>query len=128
MKYLLDTHAYIWWDSHSSELPSTVFGLLRDRKHSFWLSIASVWEIQIKLQTGKLKLRMPLRDIVEHQQKTNRIELLPITLPHVLALDRLPPHHKDPFDRIIIAQAQIEGLTLISHDEKFSQYEVPVVW
>jgi PIN domain nuclease of toxin-antitoxin system len=105
-----------------------VFNLLKNPEHDFWLSVASVWEMQIKLQAGKLTLRMPLPDIVEHQQKNNRIELLPIILPHVLALDGLPSHHKDPFDRILIAQAQVEKLTLVSHDSTFAQYGVAVVW
>jgi PIN domain nuclease of toxin-antitoxin system len=84
--------------------------------------------MQIKLQAGKLNLRMSLPDIVEHQQKNNRIELLPILLPHALALDGLPLHHKDPFDRILIAQAQVEKLTLVTHDSIFAQYGVAVMW
>lgn len=125
MKYLLDTHTFIWWDSNASKLSSTA---LRDKNNAFWFSVASLWEIQIKLQTGKLKLRVSLSEIVEHQQKTNRIELLPVLLPHVLALENLPLHHKDPFDRILITQAQVENLKLISHDPMIVQYPVSVVW
>jgi PIN domain nuclease of toxin-antitoxin system len=128
MNYLLDTHAFIWADSEPGKLSAQVTTLLRNRRNIVFISIASLWEMQIKLQTGKITLRMPLQDIVPHQQKTNRIEILSITLPHVLALNALPPHHKDPFDRILIAQARIEGLTLITHDRMFSQYPVQVVW
>lgn len=128
MNYLLDTHTFIWWDSNAAELSSTAFKLLRDKNNSFWLSIASLWEMQIKLQTGKLKLRMPLRELVEHQQRTNHIQLLTMQMSHVLALDSLPLHHRDPFDRILIAQAQIESLTLISHDPIISEYPVSVIW
>jgi len=128
MRYLLDTHTFIWWDSNASDLSSTVFKLLKNPDNAFWLSIASIWEMQIKYEASKLTLRMPLPDIVQHQQKENRIELLPITLRHVLGLDGLPLHHKDPFDRILIAQAQVEQLTLVSHDSSFAQYGVPVVW
>ena len=128
MRYLLDTHTFIWWDSNASELSSTVFNLLKNPANNFWFSVASVWEMQIKLQAGKLNLRMSLPEIVEHQQKNNRIELLPILLPHALSLDGLPLHHKDPFDRILIAQAQVEKLTLVSHDAIFAQYGVAVMW
>jgi PIN domain nuclease of toxin-antitoxin system len=71
---------------------------------------------------------MPLRDIVQYQQNKNRMQLLSVLLPHVLALASLPLHHKDPFDRILIAQAQVEQLTLMSHDSAFAQYPIQVVW
>lgn len=128
MNYLLDTHTFIWADSDPAKLPPRVAVLIQDPNNTILISVASLWEMQIKLQIGKLTLRMPLPDIVEHQRKNNRIELLPIMLPHVLGLDGLPLHHKDPFDRILIAQAQVEKLTLVSHDSIFAQYGVAVVW
>ena len=74
-------------------------------EHSFYLSIASAWEIQIKVQLGKLALAVPIEELVRKNQRENNIELLPITLKHISQLEKLPSHHKDPFDRIIIAQA-----------------------
>lgn len=128
MRYLLDTQAFLLWDMESGKLPSSVFELLQAKSHTLFLSIASVWEIQIKLQIGKLRLGASLTTVIENQQQNNGIELLPIQLPHIAALDQLPPHHKDPFDRLLIAQARVEDLTLISGDPVFKQYPVQVMW
>lgn len=94
----------------------------------FFLSMASVWEMQIKLQLGKLKLNLTLAEIIENQRQTNNIEILPISLTHVLALGSLPSHHKDPFDRLLIAQANVEDTILVSRDPVFTHYPVEVVW
>ena len=128
MKVLLDTHTFIWWDSEPEKLSSTVLTLCRDRTNILLLSMASVWEMQIKLQLGKLKLNLPLAEIIENQRQTNNIEILPIGLTHVLALDSLPSHHKDPFDRLLIAQANVEDTILVSRDPVFTHYPVEVVW
>jgi PIN domain nuclease of toxin-antitoxin system len=80
--------------------------------------------MQIKLQSGKLKLDLPLATIIENQKKTNNVEVLPVTLAHVLALENLPKHHKDPFDRILIAQANVEKALFVSKDDKFEKYPV----
>jgi len=84
--------------------------------------------MQIKIQLGKLRLALPLKEIVETQQKTNNIEILPVTLAHVLALENLPSHHKDPFDRMLIAQAMVEEAALVSGDPNIAKYSVKVVW
>ena len=84
--------------------------------------------MQIKLQLGKLTLKLPLTDIIETQQQTNNVEILPIHLAHILALETLSLHHKDPFDRVLIAQANVEGAILLSCDPIFSNYPVNVVW
>ena len=84
--------------------------------------------MQIKLQLGKLHLKMPLQQIIEGQQLTNNIQVLPITLAHVLALEGLPKPHKDPFDRLLVAQATVENLILLSSDKIFEQYPVPLLW
>jgi PIN domain nuclease of toxin-antitoxin system len=89
--------------------------------------VASVWEMQIKQQLGKLSLRLPLADLIADQQKTNGIEILPVHLAHVLALTNLPPHHKDPFDRLLIAQSNAESLGLLSVDAIFQQYSVQLL-
>ncbi len=128
MKLLLDTHTFIWWDSEPAKLSSKVLALCQDRANTVLLSVASVWEMQIKLQLGKLKLSLSLAEVIESQQQTNDIEVLPITLKHVLALDGLPTHHKDPFDRLLIAQANVEGAILVSSDPIFADYPVKLVW
>jgi PIN domain nuclease of toxin-antitoxin system len=82
----------------------------------------------IKLQLGKLALTLPLADIITSQQKQNRIGILPVAIEHVLAVEQLPAHHRDPFDRLLIAQAMVEGATLLSGDPAFAAYSVAVAW
>lgn len=128
MKLLLDTHAFIWWDSEPDKLSAQALALCQDRRNILLLSVASAWEIQIKLQLGKLQLRLPLASVIEGQQQTNNAEVLPVTLDHVLALSSLPDHHKDPFDRLLIAQANVEDAVLISSDPVFAKYPVKLAW
>ncbi len=128
MKYLLDTHTFIWWDSNQARLSAAALALCADKSNILWLSLVSIWELQIKIQLNKLSCRLPLADLITDQQQTNDIELLPIETTHIFALDTLPLHHKDPFDRLLIAQAQVEGATLISNDPWFDNYAIPRVW
>lgn len=128
MTLLLDTHAFIWWDSEPNRLSPTALALCRQPANTILLSVASVWEMQIKLQLGKLKLATPLAQIVASQRHANTIEVLAITLDHVLALETLPLHHKDPFDRLLVAQANLESAALVTHDPIFTQYSVQVIW
>ena len=128
MKLLLDTHTFIWWDSEPQRLSQQVLNICQDTENALLVSVASLWETQIKLQLGKLKLNKPLAELVSGQQEVNKIDILDVKLEHVLALGKLPSHHKDPFDRLLIAQADIEEATLIRKDEIFAEYEVKVVW
>ena len=128
MKLLLDTHTFIWWDSEPTRLSAQALTLCQDPENSLVLSVASLWEMQIKLQLGKLRLALPLRQIIESQQQTNQIEILPITMSHVFALGNLPSHHKDPFDRLLIAQAIVEDTALVTGDRMFSEYPINVAW
>ena len=128
MRLLLDTHVFIWWDSEPAKLSPRVLALCQDRKNTLLLSVVSAWEIQVKIQLGKLKLYMPLSHLIEGQQETNALEVLPITLDHVLALEALPAHHKDPFDRLLLAQSTVEDVVLVSKDPVFTNYPVNVVW
>jgi PIN domain nuclease of toxin-antitoxin system len=128
MKYLLDTHTFIWWDDSPTKLSSVVLELLKDKENIIYLSLVSLWEIQIKLQIGKLKFDLSLAEKVSNQQRTNNIQLLPITKEHIFALDDLPLHHRDPFDRLLIAQATIEKVALLSKDSVFEDYDVPLIW
>jgi PIN domain nuclease of toxin-antitoxin system len=108
MRLLLDTHAFIWWDSDPGQPSAPALTALRDPSNEVWLSVVSVWEMTIKAQLGKLTLRLPLADIVS-QQQANGLRVLAVDLAHVLAVERLPALHKDPFDRLLIAQANVEG-------------------
>ena len=127
MKLLLDTHIFVWWADQPENLSQAALYALEDEANSLLLSVASVWEMQIKLQLGKLKLSLPLKELVESQQEANDLQLLSVELEHVLALDALPFHHKDPFDRLLIAQSIEEDVTLVSADSKFSAYLVKLL-
>jgi len=127
MRLLLDTHAFMWWDSASSRLPAQVRALCHDPATTLLLSVASVWEIQIKLQVGKLNLDRPLAEILTHQVQANQLQVLPVTVEHVIA-QQLPSVHRDPFDRLLVAVARVENATLASGDGIFSRYPVPLIW
>ena len=128
MKLLLDTHTFIWWASEPEKLPEKVLSLCQDSENTLLFSVASAWEMQIKMQLGKLKFHLPLCDVLESQQQSNKLQVLPIELGHVLELEKLPAHHKDPFDRLLIAQANWEDAFLVSQDKAFSEYPVKVLW
>lgn len=128
MKLLLDTHTFIWWDSEPAKLSPQVLALCQDHQHMLLLSVVSIWEMQIKSQLGKLRLALSLKEIVESQRKINNIEILPITLEHVLALEDLPAYHKDPFDRLLIAQTIVENAVLVSADPNIARYPIQVMW
>lgn len=128
MKLLFDTHTFIWWDGQTAKLSQNALFLLQDKSNNLLLSVVSIWEMQIKLQLGKLTLTRPLLEIIENQQKTNQIEVLPVKLAHVLALESLPPLHKDPFDRLLITQANVENAVLVSGDPIIAQYPVQMAW
>jgi PIN domain nuclease of toxin-antitoxin system len=127
MKLLLDTHIFIWWDSDPNQLSSQAKALCEDPTNSLVLSVASIWEMQIKQQFGKLKLRLPLSELIDNQKQNNGIEILPINPEHVFFLDNLPLHHKDPFDRLLIAQASVENVKLLSADPLFTRYSIEVL-
>lgn len=101
MKLLLDTHIFIWWADHPEKLSATALAALEDESNELLLSVASVWEMQIKIQLGRLTLSLPLREVLKTQQETNDLTISPVTLTHVLALGALPIHHKDPFDHLL---------------------------
>jgi PIN domain nuclease of toxin-antitoxin system len=128
VRLLLDTHSFIWWDGSSRRLSDAARDAILDDRNEVLVSICSVWELQIKLQLGKLNLRESLREIVAHQRIENGFTLLPVTEEHVYALDVLPPIHRDPFDRLLAAQAIVEGASLVTADPVFRSYPVPVLW
>jgi PIN domain nuclease of toxin-antitoxin system len=128
MNLLLDTHTFIWWDNEPDKLPKQIYDSCQDPANELLLSLASIWELQIKTQLGKLTLRTTLEKIIADQQSQNGLTLLPITLAHIFELQNLPPHHRDPFDRLLLAQARLEGATLLSKDEIFASYPVTLLW
>jgi PIN domain nuclease of toxin-antitoxin system len=128
MKVLLDTHTFLWINNDVAQLSEAVKMLCASGEHDFYLSLASPWEIQIKNQLGKLTLAISVEELVNKNEQENNIKLLPITLSHISYLAQLPRHHNDPFDRIIIAQAIIEGMTVATVDHTFTEYPVKVFW
>lgn len=127
-RLLLDTHTFLWWDSRPEKLSARVLALCQDPAVVLYLSLVSLWEIQIKTSLGKLPLALPLRDIVQLQQEQHGLQLLPIMPGHIYTLGTLPFHHNDPFDRLLIAQSISEGLELASVDSQFSPYSASVIW
>ncbi|SEG37350.1 type II toxin-antitoxin system VapC family toxin [Algoriphagus boritolerans] len=127
MAYLLDTHTLLWFVSGDNQLPESSRMIIKDIHESCFLSAASLWEITIKLQIKKLELGISLEELFEFVDR-NQIEVIPINYLHLLQLSRLPAHHNDPFDRLIIAQAISENLKLISRDKIFKNYSVNLVW
>jgi PIN domain nuclease of toxin-antitoxin system len=127
MKLLLDTHAFIWWASEPGKLSPAALEACQEESTILLLSVASVWEMQIKIQLGKLKLSTGLLPLVESQRQTNNLQVLAVELSHVLGLEALPAHHKDPFDRLLIAQAIAEDAILVSADHVFSEYPVKLI-
>ncbi|MCA9979835.1 MAG: type II toxin-antitoxin system VapC family toxin [Anaerolineales bacterium] len=127
MSYLLDTHTFLWWATNPARLSSTCQQLLTENE-TILLSVVTIWELQIKIQTGKLRLALPLAQLVQEQIEQNNLQLLPVHLGHVLALEQFPLHHRDPFDRLLAAQTQVEQATLLTADTAFSAYNVPTLW
>jgi len=128
VKLLLDTHVFIWWANEPERLSPKVLSLCEDAENTLLLSVASVWEMQIKTQLGKLKFALPLSNLIRSQQQINNIQILPIELEHVLALQRLPAYHNDPFDRLLMVQAKAEDALLVSKDSAFKKYKTKLIW
>ena len=128
MDLLLDTCAFIWWDSGGQRLSPAATAALHDSANRLHLSHASLWEMQLKHQKGKLLLRKPLAEIIREQAAQNGLQLLAIEPEDIFTLGELAPYHADPFDRIIIAQARRRGFSVVTDDGEFAQYGVPVVW
>nr|VFJ46228.1 MAG: PIN domain nuclease, a component of toxin-antitoxin system (PIN domain) [Candidatus Kentron sp. DK] len=127
MKLLLDTHVFLWLNFEPGKLSDRIRSMCSDSDNQIYLSMVSPWEIQIKQQLGKLKFQSPLSRLINFQIEENDLNLLPIKLEHIYALRDLPPIHKDPFDRLLIAQSRVESMKLVSTDKKSQQYSVAVI-
>jgi PIN domain nuclease of toxin-antitoxin system len=128
MKLLLDTHVLIWLVEGTDNLSQAARQAIEDEDNSLHLSIVGLWEMTIKTSLGKLQLKIPLDRIMESYIIPSGIEILPIHFNHLLVLRDLPLHHRDPFDRLLISQAQSEELTLVSSDGFFGDYSVQILW
>ncbi|MFM7905810.1 MAG: type II toxin-antitoxin system VapC family toxin [Microcystis sp.] len=128
MQLLLDTHSFIWWSINSEKLSLTGQDLLFDRNNRLFLIVASVWEMQIKLQLGKLQLNPSLQELIKNQITINNLEILSIDLAHIWTLATLIHYHKDPFDRLLISQSITEIMPILSIDEIFDRYPVQRIW
>ena len=123
MRLLLDTHILLWWLTDGSRIPQESREAIRDGKNQVFISSASAWEIAIKRSLGKLRTPADLKD----QLQTARFEVVNVTIDHALAVGDLPAHHSDPFDRMLVAQAILEGLTMVTQDPKIHPHEVAVL-
>ena len=128
MKVLVDTHCWLWFLMTPERLCAAAIDALADGANEVYVSAAVAWEIVIKHGLGKLSLPLPATEYVSERLTAVGHRPLAITIEHALALADLPPHHKDPFDRILIAQAQVDNLTLVTADDKFKAYAVTILW
>jgi PIN domain nuclease of toxin-antitoxin system len=127
MNLLIDSHEFIWWADSPQKLSSQTLCALLDKSNNVFLSSASVWEMQIKVQINKLSFQRGLRVTIEMHRQQNALQILPINLFHIYELENLPFHHKDPFDRILIAQSVVENFTIVTDDSNFSAYPVNIL-
>lgn len=128
MRLLVDTQAFLWWVNGSHHMPPRAKRLLADRANELLLSVASCWEIAIKTSLGKLRLPQPPATFLPQQMQANAMALLDISFAHVVQVSDLPFHHRDPFDRLIVAQALAEGLPVVTADPVFEKYGVKRIW
>jgi PIN domain nuclease of toxin-antitoxin system len=128
MRLLLDTHCFLWLNDRPERLGPMALSACQDPGNPLYLSLVSLWEIEIKQHLGKLALKAPWRQMLSRQQADNGLRTLPISLSHIEQLAQLPMHHRDPFDRMLIAQARVEGMALVSVDGAMASYDVEVVW
>jgi PIN domain nuclease of toxin-antitoxin system len=128
MNILLDTHAFLWWITDDAQLSANARTLIKDGENMLYWSAASSWEVAIKYNLGRLPLPDEPEQFLAQELAKNQIESLPITDRYAFQAGRLPRHHKDPFDRMLIAQAMTDSLTLLSCDSFFDLYDVQVMW
>jgi len=128
MKYLLDTHAFLWFVTDDNRLSSKAKSIIQDSNNEIYFSAASAWEISIKTKLGRLKLGRNLESFIIEQLTENSFGPLAITVSHSLYTEKLPQIHKDPFDRIMISQSKIENMVMITRDREIREYKVSTVW
>jgi PIN domain nuclease of toxin-antitoxin system len=125
---LIDTECWLWWHLSPDRLSNRALALFEERRAPLVLSAASSWEIAIKVGLGKLALPAPLERFVPEQLAEDDIEALPIAHAHALRVAGLPDHHSDPFDRLLVAQAQLERCALLTADSQLTAYDIEILW
>jgi PIN domain nuclease of toxin-antitoxin system len=128
MNLLLDTHAFLWFIDGNAKLSPRARGLIEDQGNAKLVSVASLWEMGLKMSLGRLDLAQPFEELIPRQMELNGFGLLPVRIPHIAKVLSLPFHHRDPFDRMIAAQCVTEDLSLVSLDSVFDKYSVRRLW
>lgn len=128
MKLLLDTHALIWFAEDDANLSDPALQALADEKNDLYCSVASIWEMAIKISLGKLRMTARLDDRFQRRLETSGFSLLTVDYAHAAQVSALPWHHRDPFDRLLLAQATLEQMALVSQDHQFDAYGVHRIW
>lgn len=128
MRAMLDTHTFLWWIIDNPQLSSRVREIISNSDNIIFLSAVSGWEIAIKAKLGKLLLPENPESFISEQLAVNAINPLPLQMSHALHVYRLPDHHRDPFDRMLVAQAQLEKLPILTVDPQIAQYSVETIW
>ncbi len=128
MKVLLDTHTFLWWVADDPQISVTAKNIIANPDNDIYLSVVSAWEIIIKVGTGKLSLSEPPEIYIPTRIASNQFEVLPVQISHILEINSLPSLHKDPFDRLLIAQSLVENFPLITVDSAIAQYPVQTIW
>lgn len=124
----LDTHAFLWFVWDDPRLPASVSDAIEDPANTVFVSVVSLWEIGLKSSIGKLAVKLPLDDFFAENVDGNGFQVLPITRAHIIRVHSLPFHHRDPFDRLLIAQSLADGMTFVSDDSQAAAYGVPLRW
>lgn len=128
MRFVLDTHVFLWWIVDSPQLSAHVRDVMRNPANELFLSVASAWEIAIKVNLGRLRLPDRPDRFIPGQLMKNAIEPLPVEMSHALYVSRLPAIHRDPFDRVIIAQSILEKMAVVTRDADIAKYKVETLW
>ena len=128
MKYLLDTHTLLWIISNDQKLSEKTKKIYLNTENIIFFSLASIWEMAIKINLKKLSIEEPLKDFIQSQIKSNDIKILNIEIKHILSLENLPYYHRDPFDRLIISQSMNENIQILSSDKVFDLYPIKRIW
>ena len=128
MKYLIETHTLIWIVTNNSKLSDKARSLYLDSDNDIYFSMASIWEMAIKISIKKMSIQTSLINFINDDIVGNNIKILNINIPHICYLEKLPFHHRDPFDRLILSQGITESIPVISSDKKFDLYPVNRIW
>ncbi len=128
MRALLDTHTFLWWNLDDPQLSTAARTVIADGRNTIYLSAVTAWEIAIKAAKGRLTLPEPADRYVAERMSLHAVFALPVEISHALEVCNLPPLHADPFDRLLVAQARLEKLAILTADAAIGQYEVEVIW